>query len=67
MASNLKIPSPLRRFTNDESSINVNGKNIRDILNELFGLYPEIKNMYKKVINLIIYLFFMGIADGAGS
>ena len=43
MASNLKIPSPLRRFTNGESSIDVNGGNVREILNELFSSYPDIK------------------------
>ena len=44
MASNLSIPSPLRRFTNGASKINVRGENIRDILEELFQAYPEIKN-----------------------
>ena len=43
MASNLKIPSPLRRFTNGESSIDVNGGNVREILNELFSSHPDIK------------------------
>lgn len=44
MASTLRIPSPLRRFTNGESSIDVNGSNVKDILEELFQIHPSIKN-----------------------
>ena len=44
MASTLKIPSPLRRFTNGQTSLNVNGKSIEEVLNELFSEYPNIKN-----------------------
>ena len=43
MASKLRIPSPLRRFTNGESSIEVNGNNIGQILEELFSAHPDIK------------------------
>jgi len=43
MTSTLKIPSPLRSFTNDQASLNVNGKNIKEVLNELFSEYPDIK------------------------
>ena len=43
MASKLRIPSPLRRFTNGESSIDVNGNNIKQILEELFSEHPDIK------------------------
>ena len=43
MASKLRIPSPLRRFTNGESSIDVNGDNVRQVLEELFSVYPDIK------------------------
>ena len=43
MASTLKIPSPLRRFTNGEASIEVNGSNVRDVLEELFQAHPDIK------------------------
>ena len=41
--SNLRIPSPLRRFTNGESSIVVHGGNIREVLEELFSAHPDIK------------------------
>ena len=43
MASILKIPSPLRRFTDDEASIEVNGYNVNEILKELFNAHPDIK------------------------
>ena len=44
MASTLKIPSPLRRFTNGQASLDVEGKNVEEVLNELFAKYPDIKN-----------------------
>ena len=43
MASILKIPSPLRRFTNGEASIEVNGDSINKVLEELFSAHPDIK------------------------
>lgn len=43
MASKLRIPSPLRRFTNGESSIDVNGGSVEQILEELFSSHPDIK------------------------
>ena len=43
MASKLRIPSPLRRFTNGEASIEVSGVNIREVLDELFRAHPDIK------------------------
>ena len=44
MSSKLKIPSPLRRFTNGQSEIEVDGENIKKILDQLFDIHPEIKN-----------------------
>ncbi len=43
MASKLRIPSPLRRFTNGESRIDVNGGSVKQVLEELFSAYPDIK------------------------
>ena len=43
MASILKIPSPLRRFTDGEASIEVNGDSINKVLEELFNAHPDIK------------------------
>tara|TARA_B100000945_G_C20426450_1_gene620790 strand:+ start:4928 stop:6343 length:1416 start_codon:yes stop_codon:yes gene_type:complete len=43
MASKLGIPSPLRRFTNGESSLEVKGNNIREVLDELCNAHPDIK------------------------
>ena len=44
MASKLRIPSPLRRFTNGESALDVNGGSIKEVLEELFDEHPDIKN-----------------------
>ena len=44
MASKLRIPSPLRRFTGGEAAIQVNGGTIKEVLSELFTAHPDIKN-----------------------
>ena len=44
MSSKLRIPSPLRRFTNGQSELEVNGNNVRKVLEELFEAHPDIKN-----------------------
>ena len=44
MSSKLRIPSPLRRFTNGQSEIEVGGDNIEKILEQLFDAHPDIKN-----------------------
>ena len=44
MASELRIPSPLRRFTDGQSKLDINSSTVGEVLNELFQAYPEIKN-----------------------
>ena len=44
MASKLKIPSPLRRFTSGQSILEIEGETLESVLDELFNTYPEIKN-----------------------
>ena len=44
MASQLRIPSPLRRFTGGEAAIQVNGRTIKEVLGELFTTHPDIRN-----------------------
>ena len=44
MSSKLKIPSPLRRFTNGQSEIDVGGDNVQEVLEQLFDVHPDIKN-----------------------
>ena len=44
MANQLRIPSPLRRFTGGEAAIQVNGRTIKEVLGELFTAHPDIKN-----------------------
>ena len=44
MSSKLRIPSPLRRFTNGQSELEVNGNNVGKVLEDLFKAHPDIKN-----------------------
>ena len=44
MSSKLRIPSPLRRFTNGQSELEVNGNNVGKVLEDLFNEHPDIKN-----------------------
>ena len=44
MSSKLRIPSPLRRFTNGQSELEVNGNNVGKVLEDLFNAHPDIKN-----------------------
>src|SRR5690606_19840747 len=39
----LRIPTPLRAYTNGQSEVIVNGANIADVLNDLTSQYPALK------------------------
>jgi adenylyltransferase/sulfurtransferase len=39
----LRIPTPLRAYTNGASEVNVNGSNISDALSDLTTQYPALK------------------------
>jgi molybdopterin converting factor small subunit len=39
----LRIPTPLRAYTNGQSDVNVNGSNISDALTDLTTQYPALK------------------------
>jgi molybdopterin synthase sulfur carrier subunit len=43
MASKVRIPTPLRKLTNNEELVEVNGATIGDAINELQIRYPGIK------------------------
>ena len=43
MASKVRIPTPLRKLTNNEELVEVNGATIGDAINELQSRYPGIK------------------------
>ena len=43
MSSKLKIPSPLRRFTENQSELETEGKNVKEVLDHLFDQHPNIK------------------------
>ena len=44
MAVKVRIPTPLRKLTNDAELVEVNAKTISDAITELQGLYPGIKD-----------------------
>ena len=44
MQSELKIPSPLRRFTAGKSILKAKSEILSGVLNELFKAYPDIKD-----------------------
>jgi sulfur-carrier protein len=39
----LRIPTPLRTYTDGKSEVNVNGSNISDVLTDLTAQYPALK------------------------
>ena len=43
MSSQIKIPSPLRRFTDGQSSVSVEGITVSEVLQNFFNQYPEIR------------------------
>ena len=44
MAAKVRIPTPLRKLTNDEEVVEVGAKTIGDAIVELQGRYPGIKD-----------------------
>jgi molybdopterin synthase sulfur carrier subunit len=43
MANNIRIPTPMRKLTNDQELVQVAGANIGDIIENLEKSYPGIK------------------------
>jgi len=43
MTVTLKIPSPLRRFTDNSSAVDVHADSVATALEQLFSLYPDLK------------------------
>ncbi|MCH7997436.1 MAG: MoaD/ThiS family protein [Chloroflexi bacterium] len=43
MSVSLKIPTPLRRMTNGESTVDVDGTNLMECIDSLDAQYPGIK------------------------
>jgi molybdopterin synthase sulfur carrier subunit len=44
MAVQVKIPTPLRKFTHGSEMVEVEGSNIREVLDQLETNYPSIKS-----------------------
>ncbi len=39
----LKIPTPLRSYTNGQAEVPVSGRNVSEAMNELIGKFPTLK------------------------
>ena len=57
----IRIPSPLRRYTNSQSKVETNGGNVGELLNNLEAQYPGIKSKLcddngniKRYVNIFI-------------
>lgn len=44
MAVKIRIPTPLRRFTNDKDIVETNGKTVRACIDELIAAHAELGN-----------------------
>ncbi len=44
MGINVRIPTPLRKLTNNKSEVTADGTNIVELINDLEKKYPGIKN-----------------------
>ena len=40
MSNRIKIPSPLRQFTDNQSYVEVDGLTIKEVLQKIFDQYP---------------------------
>lgn len=41
--STVRIPSPLRRYTNSQSKVQVNGATVQELIDNLESAYPGVK------------------------
>ena len=41
--ASIKIPTPLRAYTNNEAQVNVSGTTVGEALNDLTDQYPELR------------------------
>ena len=41
MSNRIKIPSPLRQFTDNQSYVEVDGLTIKEVLQKIFDQYPH--------------------------
>jgi molybdopterin converting factor small subunit len=41
--ASIKIPTPLRAYTNNEAQVNVSGATVGEALNDLTDQYPELR------------------------
>ncbi len=59
--STIRIPSPLRRYTNSQSKVQVSGASIQELLDNLDAEYPGVKSrlfddtgQIKRYVNVFI-------------
>ena len=69
MPVTLKIPSPLRRFTDNSSAVEVEADSVATALEQLFTLYPDLKLQVMDVLysDIIILSSSLDTAEGCNS
>jgi MoaD family protein len=57
----VRIPSPLRRYTNNQSKVQSSGANITELIEDLDGQYPGVKSrlcddtgQIKRYVNIFV-------------
>ena len=57
----VRIPSPLRRYTNSQAKVSIGGENVSEIINNLEAAHPGVKNricdesgQIKRYVNIFV-------------
>jgi sulfur-carrier protein len=65
----VKIPTPLRRYTDTQKSVIIAGKNVNEIIDKLLQQYPDICDLIcldgqlEKYVNIFIGSDYIGDLD----
>lgn len=72
--STVRIPSPLRRYTNSQSKVQVGGANIQELIDNLEAEYPGVKSrlcdengQIKRYVNVFVNGEEIRTLQGAGT
>ncbi len=74
MPAKVRIPAPLRKLTQDQAIVEVDGKTIQDLLNSLDKNYPGLKDricdesgQIRRFVNVFVNGEDIRFKDGAGA